>query len=185
MSIADYLEWYILYIPKGVYVGGIVAFLLVLAVAILWRGRKEGVRLSAAFLMAEYVALLLYFTVYIWRGGMGPEYILVPFWSYWAVFHGTKVLAHEIIMNIAVFIPIGVLAAIALKRATWKKVALVGLAISLTIELLQLILERGYCETDDVINNTLGCLIGYGMVRLAVRERLAVKGDSTNHSWDS
>jgi glycopeptide antibiotics resistance protein len=84
------------------------------------------------------------------------------------VFHGKAILAHEIIMNIAVFMPIGFLAAIAMRKATWKKVALVGLAISLTIELLQLVLERGYCETDDVINNMLGCLIGYGMVRLRV-----------------
>lgn len=137
----------------------------------MWKGAKEGVRYGAAFLLAEYVALLLYFTVFMWRRTKEYEYALVPFWSYKAMLTETRVLMQEVAMNIAVFIPIGFLAGIAMKNDTWQKVAITGLAISLTIELLQLVLKRGCCETDDVINNTLGSLIGYGlyiMLRKAV-----------------
>lgn len=163
MSIADYFEWYILYIPKWVYVWAIVGFLMVLAVALSLKGRKEGLRLSAAFLLAEYVSLLLYFTVSIWRSGTVYEYRLIPFWSYWAAVQGVKGLAGEIIMNIVVFMPIGFLAGFAMKKALWLKVLVVGFVVSLTIELLQLMLKRGCFETDDLINNTLGCMMGYGV----------------------
>lgn len=169
MSFAEYFEWYILYIPISVYGWGVAVFLVILVTSMLWKGINTGVRYGAAFLLIEYVALLLYFTVIIWRNNGVHGYRLVPFWSYWAMFQGTKVLAHEIIMNIAVFIPIGFLAGIAMKSVTWQKVAITGLAVSLTIELLQLILKRGCCETDDVINNTLGCLMGYVILRLLVK----------------
>lgn len=166
MSIAEYFEWYILYIPKAVYGWGLAVFLLVLTVAILWRGRKEGFRLAALFLLIEYVALLLYFTVFIWRNTGTREYALMPFWSYWAALKGARVLAQEIVMNIVVFIPVGFLTGWMQKRATWKTTVLTGATISITIELLQLTLKRGCCETDDVINNSIGCLMGYWLFLL-------------------
>ena len=36
-----------------------------------------------------------------------------------------------------------------------------GVGVSVTIELLQLVLRRGTCETDDVISNSIGMLIGF------------------------
>ncbi len=171
MRIAEYLEWYVLYIPKAVYVWGLAAFLVILVTAMLWKGKKTGLRYGVAFLIIEYIALLLYFAVFMWRGTDKYEYLLTPFWSYRVAFCGTTVLAQEIAMNIAVFLPVGFLVGLAIKNTTWKRVACIGLGVSLTIEVLQLILKRGCCETDDVINNTLGSLIGYGlyiMLRRAV-----------------
>ena len=161
MSIADYFEFYILYIPKAVYGWGILSFLFLFAVAVIWKGVKGGIRLAAAFLLIEYVVLLVFFTIFLYRNTEVSDYRLLPFWSYSAVFQGTQVLAQEILMNIAVFIPIGFLTGTIIKNITWKKLAFVGFSVSLTIELLQLIFKRGYCETDDIINNTLGCLIGF------------------------
>jgi glycopeptide antibiotics resistance protein len=163
MSIAEYFEWYILYIPHSVYVWGLVAFLLVLVVAVLISGRKNGIRYGAGFLLAEYVALQLHFTVFIRRELEGSRCILTPFWSYKAINNGVDVLMQEIAMNVAVMIPVGFLMGVCLKRATWWKVALAGGGISLMVEILQLLLRRGFCETDDVIHNTLGSLAGYGM----------------------
>ena len=77
------------------------AFLLILAAAIMWKGAKEGVRYGAAFLLAEYVALLLYFTVFMWRRTKEYEYVLVPFWSYRAMLADTRVLMQEVAMNFA------------------------------------------------------------------------------------
>ena len=161
MSIAEYLEWYVLYIPKAVYGWGLAGFLLVLIAAVLWGGKKEGIRFAVAFLLTEYVALLLYFTVFIRRSTGVYEYMLMPFWSYRAMLQSTRVLAQEALMNVAVFIPVGFLAGLMQKRATWSITALVGVCISVSVELLQLVLKRGCCETDDVINNTFGCMVGY------------------------
>lgn len=39
--------------------------------------------------------------------------------------------------------------------------ALVGAVISCTIEGLQLWLQKGFCELNDVFHNTLGTIVGY------------------------
>ena len=166
MSIAEYFEWYILYIPHSVYVWGGAAFLLVLATAMCVVGNKDGIRYGVAFLFAEYVALLLYFTVFARTDTGCYEYALIPFWSYRVIHEGVEVLIQEVAMNIAVMIPVGFLLGVCMKRATWWKVALLGGCISLTVELLQLVLRRGCCETDDIIHNVLGCLLGYFVGKL-------------------
>ena len=67
-------------------------------------------------------------------------------------------------MNVIVFIPVGLLLGIAFKQMTWWKALLIGCGISAVIELLQFFLMRGFSEVDDVMNNTVGCLIGWFMV---------------------
>ena len=66
-------------------------------------------------------------------------------------------------MNVMVFIPIGALLGTGYTRLQWWKLLLIGFVLSVVIELLQLVLKRGCCEFDDVMHNTLGCLIGYGI----------------------
>jgi glycopeptide antibiotics resistance protein len=39
-------------------------------------------------------------------------------------------------------------------------------AIIITIELLQFVLNAGFCDIDDVILNTLGAVITYGLLHL-------------------
>ena len=168
MSIAEYIEWYVLYIPHEVYWWGGAAFLMVLLVMALWKG-WQGARWALAFLLVEYVALLMYFTVFCRRPTGQHEWILMPLWSYWTISQGVSVLIEESLMNVAVFVPIGFLSGVILKGWPWWKVMIPCLCISLAIELLQLILMRGFCETDDVIHNVLGALIGYGVARLLKR----------------
>ena len=80
-------------------------------------------------------------------------------------------------MNVIVFIPIGMIlgsllrvkgssTSEATKSMTWLMVAIIGCGISVTIESLQFFLMRGFSEVDDVIHNTLGCMIGYGIYSL-------------------
>ena len=164
MSITDYLEWYILYIPHDVYLWGVVAFLVVLFLFAIWK-RFQGVRYALAFLLVEYIALLMYFTVFCRRATGIHEWKLIPLWSYRAIDQGITVLLHEVVMNVAVFVPIGVLLGQIFKDMVWWKVLIPGVCVSVIIELLQLILMRGLCETDDVLHNTLGCLIGIGIVQ--------------------
>ena len=47
MRIAEYFEWYILYIPASVYGWGLVAFLGVLLLMMLWKGVARGVRYAS------------------------------------------------------------------------------------------------------------------------------------------
>ena len=64
------------------------------------------------------------------------------------------------------FIPVGALLGIILNRHRLVQTLLISIVLSLGIELLQLYLKRGFCETDDIIHNTLGCLLGFATASL-------------------
>ena len=75
----------------------------------------------------------------------------------------------NIILNILMFVPIGFIMPLLLKKCeNWYITYLVGFGITLFIEILQLISKRGIFEIDDIINNTLGCVIGYGIVMIFI-----------------
>ena len=61
----------------------------------------------------------------------------------------------DITLNILLFIPLGFL----LGDKGWKAV-LFGFLLSASIEFIQYIAVLGYCEADDVLNNTIGCGLG-------------------------
>lgn len=78
---------------------------------------------------------------------------------------GRQDIASESLMNFAVFIPVGLFLGMAFRTMIWRKILLVGICISSSIELMQFIFVRGFAEVDDVIHNTLGCVVGYGLYK--------------------
>ena len=146
-------------IPQEVYEGILSIFSLGLVIFIAWKGFKTGLRYSAILLLVEYVFLLFCSTVIFRATGETRQYDFLPFWSY-----SRPDLLVENIMNVVVFIPVGLLLGIAFKQTTWWKALLLGCGISITIESLQFIFMRGFSELDDVMHNTMGCIIGYMMV---------------------
>lgn len=93
-------------------------------------------------------------------------YDLHPFWSYKAILNGRDDLVTENILNVVLFMPVGFLLGIAFSEIRWKAVMLIGLSLSIGIETLQFVYLKGFTEFDDVMNNTLGCVIGYGVYTL-------------------
>lgn len=69
-------------------------------------------------------------------------------------------------MNVVVFVPVGILLGAGFRSMTWWKVLMIGGGVSVSIEAMQFFLKRGFSEVDDVMHNTLGCLIGYGIYSL-------------------
>ena len=67
----------------------------------------------------------------------------------------------DIVLSILLFIPFGFL----LGRRGWKAVFL-GFLFSACIECAQHVAVLGYCEADDVLNNTIGAIVGYLMATL-------------------
>ena len=120
-------------------------------------------RLAAALLIA-YVFLVMSVTV-LSRGHLiQNNTLLKPFWSYAALIYGKNKysILTEIVLNILMLIPIGFLLPLLVERHT----VLYGFLCSLCIEVFQLVTKRGYFEIDDLIHNTLGAVIGYGIYRL-------------------
>jgi len=83
---------------------------------------------------------------------------LIPF-SQPLILNG-KIAFGEIIMNVVIFVPLGMYAGILFKRWTTSKKLFLFFLISLICEVLQYILNIGASDITDIINNTLGGLIG-------------------------
>ena len=66
-------------------------------------------------------------------------------------------------MNVLMFFPLGLLIGCVFKNISWKKVLIASLCLSVLIEFLQFLLKRGFAELDDVMHNTLGAVIGFGL----------------------
>ena len=75
----------------------------------------------------------------------------------------------DTILNCFILAPLGVLLCYAFKKDNlWRNVALC-FAFSLCIEILQLFTTVGNPATEDLITNTVGCFIGYGIYRWGFR----------------
>lgn len=73
----------------------------------------------------------------------------------------------DIILNIIMFVPLGILLPVSFPKCRKFWVMLVaGFCSSLVIEICQLITKRGIFEADDLWGNTFGALMGYGILML-------------------
>lgn len=86
------------------------------------------------------------------------SYQLVPFWSYARWFQGETIFLQYIILNILLLAPIGFSLSFVWRKG-WRILCL-GFAFSCLIEVSQLVTGRGLFETDDIIHNTVGVLLG-------------------------
>ena len=129
------------------------------------------------------LALAGYLCVYAWLAFFyrtpfdTPQLLLTPFRSDAEAFstdgglHIVRLgLARQILLNILVYMPLGILLPGILYRHRRRGTTalLCGFGLSLLTEVLQYVTRRGYCETDDLIHNTLGTLLGLGCYALGV-----------------
>ncbi|MFJ4253508.1 VanZ family protein [Microbacterium sp. NPDC090003] len=154
---------------------GIVIFLVLIQV-LRSRGRVTLARASVAAVLAIYAGGVVANTIFpiFLRIGTGfydgprplPLY-LVPFADY-----GLE----DALINIAVFVPLGILIPLLVSRPSWWKVVAIVAGASLAIELTQMAVARlassGHlADINDWMTNVLGGVIGYGLFLLATRSR--------------
>jgi len=78
----------------------------------------------------------------------------------------------NLVGNILLFLPFGCLLPVVSKRMrSFGAVVLAALLLSLFFELFQLFTHTGECDVDDLILNTLGAIIGYGIYALLRRQQ--------------
>ena len=158
---ADYVGSLADGIPQVVYEGTASVFCLGLVAFIAWKGFRKGVHYASILLLLDYVFLIFCSTVFCRARNEVRKYDFHPFWSYQAIQDGRVELLPQNIMNVVVFVPVGLLLGLVFRKVTWWKALLIGMGVSMSIETLQFIFYKGFCEIDDVVHNTLGCLIGY------------------------
>ena len=66
----------------------------------------------------------------------------------------------SLILNILLYYPLGYFLPILFPKLKPKHVILIGCLFSIATEATQYLLKIGWCETDDVIHNTLGTALG-------------------------
>ncbi|MBR4759283.1 MAG: VanZ family protein [Lachnospiraceae bacterium] len=98
------------------------------------------------------------------------HYSLKLFWSYeFMRAYPNSYMLQEIVLNILMLLPVGVLFPVAFDcRKLWVT-TLFGFLCTTGIELLQLITKRGLFEWDDMFHNTLGVIVGYLLVTSAMK----------------
>ena len=152
---------------------------LVIGVAILAMLNRNHCRKGKNFPIGQAVAVLL---LLCYLGGLAAitfmnrmdgmrtgfqVYPLLAFWEAWNAF--TLQTWLNPLLNIAMFIPLGVLLPLAGKALRrWYWVLTAGAGMSLGIEVLQYLLGRGQADVDDLICNTLGTMLGYCVCLLFV-----------------
>lgn len=83
-------------------------------------------------------------------------------WEYRALLSSQDIAyTKEIILNVLMLLPVGLLLPIILQKRTLMWPVLATFGCSLAIELMQYYFHCGMFELDDLLNNTLGGWIGY------------------------
>lgn len=140
-------------------------------------------QMFAWFVLICYACGNLYFTLISREAWAGNRIKLIPFNSYNQLFKEptagepsvsglAKIMMYGltpiegIILNILLYYPLGCLLPILCPKLKVWHVILIGCLCSIATEATQYIFKLGWCETDDVIHNTLGTAIGVGVCHL-------------------
>ena len=158
-------------IPQFVFGGLLLVLCLGSVPAIIQKDAKKKRKIIAFIILSEYLFLLFLSTVYYRAERSDYKHELTPFGSYFTICEGnSKMLLIENILNVMVFLPIGFMICCIKKDIKCRYVALIGFIISVIVEMLQYFCMKGFLEIDDVIHNTLGCMLGFGVCKLARKE---------------
>lgn len=163
----------------------LVYIVLLLAVLLLFKlkGKISIMQLILWGFLGIYIFLIFVSTVLTrisywnfgyWYALKSYDYKLWPFYSYVEIATGNATYIQEVLLNTMMLFPVGLLLPVIGKAFSFKKVLMMGIGISLSIELLQLIFKCGTCETDDLFHNVLGCALGFWcciVMRRMIRKR--------------
>lgn len=127
-----------------------------------------------------YLAIFLFLTLFGRQTNPVMRYELSFLWEYRLAFAGHREYMRQILDNMLLFVPMGILYGELRKNgspkrhgsagesggACWRCVFFAGALLSLAVEFLQLVSRRGLFEFDDILNNTIGMAAGYTLYRL-------------------
>lgn len=83
--------------------------------------------------------------------------------------HGRVIGIINLVGNIALLVPVGLLVPLIFRKMRWPGALAAGVAAGLALEALQVIFHVGVFDIDDVILNALGVVIGYAVFAVIAR----------------
>ncbi len=95
----------------------------------------------------------------------------IPFWTYYAAANNVfGVSIWDCVLNVVLFMPLGLIVSLLYPSHSLKQVVLIGLASSCFIELSQFIFAKGIMQFDDLMHNTLDCFMGSAIAKLGMKK---------------
>ena len=150
---------------------------LIIVLAGFGKGRKYLVRL----LLIEYIFLIYCSTVIFRETEIIAKTNTSSFERYSKIVEDNGIhIVPEMLMNVLVFVPLGMLLYMAFNKLRWWYILIMGCCISISIEVLQFAFKCGTTEALDIFHNTLGCLIGIVIVEIIKGIWSLQKRDSMN-----
>lgn len=153
-------------IPSGLLYSSLVAAAATIIVGLFLSSIKRKLRYVLWVLLIEYLFVVVCSTV-ICRSVQDFSFArleLVPFWTYRAVLNQAPgVSVWDIVLNVEMFLPLGLLVKLLFPKLPLGKVLLIAVAFSLCIETSQYLLEKGIAQIDDVMHNAIGAGGGWGV----------------------
>ena len=125
-----------------------------------------------------YTGFILLATLFCRESMMQSIAAPFPLWSWVEVYQKKNIgMLYDILLNILLFVPFGVLLKLTFRKIKVLVGWLVGFGFSMAIELCQLVFHLGLFEWDDMLHNSLGCLIGCAVALAveAIRVRILQK----------
>ena len=144
---------------------------------------KRELQMLLVYICLVVIARFIYFPLHYIDGKIGSLFIgytgkltdmisLIPFFFLFDRYDGWFI---NIIGNIAMFIPVGIVWPICFRKLdSIRKTVLAGMVFTLLIELSQLLCPERHTDIDDVILNTSGILIG-ACILFAIRKHRKIK----------
>ena len=176
MRVTDLINLASEYLKIGIIIGIFIMFCIFISYFWVYRKLLKGQKVIGWRVFLWWGIFLCYLSVVLGatllsRGNNWTNDKIQPlFYSYrdaWINF--SNAAWRNIILNFCMFIPFGIWLPLGIKafRIFWKTY-LAGFAFTLFIECIQLLFRRGIFELDDILGNTVGTMIGYGLFAIAV-----------------
>lgn len=163
-NIIEHIRAKIYYYCENItYISVMIFFLLVLIVIIgisfFGKQRNPETRRSIVYsvLLAFMVTVIAAVTVLGRKNGIAESSATTLFLTYTQFLKGKYWVLYDLVFNIILFIPLGILLRFGLKSKTCM---IITFLLSLGIELIQLLTGRGVFEISDIIDNFLGGVLG-------------------------
>lgn len=137
--------------------------LLFMIITVHWfKKKKAGVGKCLLLIMLFFYLLTVYTSTVLARKKILYDIVqLKPFWSWNRALLGSIRGIEQIIENIIMLMPIGfIMPFLIVQKHYIIKTVLIGFMFSVIIEVSQYVVHVGVFEIDDMINNTLGVIVG-------------------------
>ena len=137
--------------------GLIVLLWMLLTAVLLFRQLDAANRILQGFTLVLWLAATAFLTFFERSPVMDVRYNLIPF---------QEDSIYNVKSNVLLFIPLVPALCTLFSRLKVRTALISGILASLAVELVQLVSHRGICDIDDLLENSLGVLIGAAFLLL-------------------